>query len=376
MDISASLHPLTSLPRLYHDDGVGQVLQHTKGSHDGVLLYHRKNNTFEGVAYAYHMLFRQRPNNQAKITSILVTPPHITEQSEVTEVLQQMLSLRLYTLPVFDHKRHLIGIVTAKSLLARMLDNQPTATLVHEGIAISEPLLVAENAAIKDVYTFMRKGHFSRAVIHSREDRLVGILTRRDIYAALLEPSPGNRFRKQGGTHPAAFFDRDWITQLDYPVKTFMSRPVVHVDSTLPRAAMVSTLLDSPHNAIVVTDQQERPVGVISLRNVLTTLLEIQPKPTIQQTVSDKNNILSAFRRQEMESLVAQIAAKIATRWPIQRIELVVEPIGKTSRTVKLYATKLEATNTNGHQIRATASHHHLRDAVRSCEDKLLRQTR
>lgn len=374
MDIQNLILPLDSLPRIYSDAPLVNILSNTKSSHDAVLVYDKKNNQFAGIAYPYNMLYRRRPNINATAGSVLFNPPQISSSTSGYEILRLMMSLRLYTLPIMNGKTEPIGIVTAKDIIRSVLENSEVAKSVMQSLPITEPLLVDKSAKIRDIYSFMRNKQISRVIIHDNDGLLEGILTRRDIYIALLSPAPNHRFKKQGGKSPSAFFDKEWITQLDYPAETYMTREVVSAIETESRIEIINKLFLSDKNAIVITNSRKQPVGVISTRSIISTVLSLQPENIVNSVVTDKNNILSAFRRQEIEQMLDVFSKKIAERMNVKKIELVIEPISKNKRSIKLYDVKTTITQTSGKDFRSYAKEYRLRDAVHASTSKLLKQ--
>ena len=134
------------------------------------------------------------------VREIMSAPPvWVGEHATCREALETMARRRVTALPVLDHDRRLVGILSEVDLLRATLEADPRSHLgpTHaHGEALPglvselmsrDPVTVAEGADVAEVaHLFVRTSFKSLPVM--RDARLVGVLSRSDVVRALARP--------------------------------------------------------------------------------------------------------------------------------------------------------------------------------------------
>lgn len=110
--------------------------------------------------------------------------PHET----VAVVAQRMHQRAVGTLVVVNQASQVIGIVTDRDLVSRVLARalNPTQTVLREVMTIA-PKTVSEDTSIESALLIMRSGRFRRVPVVDDQNRLVGLVTLDDVLMLLGE---------------------------------------------------------------------------------------------------------------------------------------------------------------------------------------------
>ncbi|MFF8598004.1 CBS domain-containing protein [Streptomyces sp. NPDC015232] len=114
----------------------------------------------------------------------------VVPATSVGEVARLLSEHDISAVPVLDEDDRVLGIVSASDLAARP---QPAAKYLMTAPAIT----VHAEETVGDAARLMVRRGVERLPVVDEEERLVGIVTRRDLLRAFLHPSPDT------GTSPA-----------------------------------------------------------------------------------------------------------------------------------------------------------------------------
>lgn len=109
-------------------------------------------------------------------------------KESVAVVAQRMHQRAVGTLIVVDEAWGVLGIVTDRDLVARVLAKglSPLETVVRDVMTIA-PKTVVENTTIESALLIMRTGRFRRVPVVDTRNRLVGLVTLDDVLMLLGE---------------------------------------------------------------------------------------------------------------------------------------------------------------------------------------------
>jgi len=117
-------------------------------------------------------------------------------------------------------------------------------------IMVRSLVTAAPSTPVKDVAKIMRGRNVGSVLIVDDSGKLVGIFTERDLVKVVAE----------GGS-------------LDEPVEKFMTRNLVVAHEGEPLAKVASKMLEHWIRHIPVVDDSGKPIGIVSIRDVLRHLL-------------------------------------------------------------------------------------------------------
>jgi CBS domain-containing protein len=106
------------------------------------------------------------------------------------DLAEAMIKGRFGGIPIVDGERQLIGIVTEFDLLNALLagiDLKETTA----GEVMSEPICITEEMTTEEMMVLFQSGHLIRVPVVDKRNRLIGMVTRRDLLAGYLESMLG-----------------------------------------------------------------------------------------------------------------------------------------------------------------------------------------
>ncbi len=364
---------LEEIPRLKTTDLLSTALSVTKGSHVGALVFN-PNGKYVGVFYPYYSIFRKRPNSKSSISSLVFNPPKFSIDSSLWDIVRAMNGYHLYTIPILNELGNPIGIVTAKELLRNAMKDPQTKESIIKNITFSEPYIIDDSATIKDVYSSLRNDSKSRVVVVSKDDKIAGILTRRDMYLALIGTGSGNRIGKTGGKKPASYFDRNQLKKLDYSIKRYMQTSVNTAFDTDSLHIIIDSVIRSEFNSVVLTDKNGYPTVIVSTRSILLTYSDLQPEVKIPITIIDRKNVIDSVRTKQLEENLGNFVKKISKRLPIKNIDLMIDVMKNMKNKVKIYDLTLNVVVDNGKRFDTRTKSYTMAIGLKKVQDKLLRR--
>lgn len=312
------------------NDSLGSALEHVKSSHEPIFV---DINGKLGIVSASHALFKRRYPLKTKITTATITPPHITINTSLFDVAREMLSTRLYILPVFDSKKKMIGIISARRILRSILKSG-IIPVMKNTLEIDHLLTAKMRSKIGEIYKKMKEEQRSRVAVVDDKKKLVGIITRRDIQEAFITPSRRMRFRKHNGGNQfdSKSFDEEEITRFEYPVEEFYRVNVVALPNAVSIQEIIQTLLSKKVNSVVLVDNKMIPKGIISIRSFLKALVDFKPGDLVEIKISDKNSSLTNNGKRKLEKQLGRFVDRIQKREPIRYVEMTVDSYKNINR--------------------------------------------
>jgi nucleotide-binding universal stress UspA family protein/predicted transcriptional regulator len=229
---------------------------------------------------------------EAPCSVLLVRPPqavrHIREvmvravstvsiDAPLVEVIELLLRRNVKAVPVIDTRRHVAGIITGGDLLSRTgvglrlgLEQELDAAELRESFsALRRNKKSARDVMTRHVHTIDSEADLATAIrlmaahkikrlpVVNREKQLIGIVSRADVLraiAALPEPAPHAPHEV-----PAAARTVAEAATLDVPV----------VPADTPAQDVLERVLESDLRRVIVTDAENRVLGLVSDRDVL-----------------------------------------------------------------------------------------------------------
>lgn len=201
----------------------------------------------------------------------------VTPDTPIVEAVEMLIGKSYRALPVVDKKGRPVGILTDGNLLARLkLPNASVQLELNEqelrremdmlrrsqqtvGDLMVQPVITtSEDAAIADAVRTMTRHGIKRLPVVDRGGRLVGMVSRVDVLRALAQPpvrEPDERSVVQPGSH----------TKVGDVMRT--ETPTVLADA--PLSHVVERLVSAAERRVVVVDDQNRAIGIITDGDVL-----------------------------------------------------------------------------------------------------------
>ena len=185
------------------------------------------------------------------INEISNKPVTILKNSTISDVIKKLLESKLSRLVVVESGKP-VGIITEKDIglflfsetTKQGLDNIPISKIMKPIVFVNEELTPKDSAKI-----MLEKG-VSSLTIGSQEN-IKGIFTKTDLVRYYLK------------------------NPLDIKVVDYMTHDNVYTHSAAPLFKVVKKMLEKKVSRIIVKDQNENPVGIVSFRDLFRISIEL-----------------------------------------------------------------------------------------------------
>lgn len=365
---------LDTVPMCTPDETFGSALSLVKNSHTGVYVVD-KTGMFKGIVVPYQARFQHHFPYFKRVASDLMVPPVITESTPLYEVAEYMLSTRVYNLPVFSEDGKLLGPVHAKDILLGISQDREFLDYVSRLISVSDPITAPDDATIEEVYHVLRNKEISRGILVDDKNKVVGIVTRSDILRAFIHPTEKQRFSKKLGDSGYFAFDEEKTYRKDDPVKKYATDFVESISDSKTMSTKIQKLIFSKYNSIVVVDSDNRPVGFLSLRDILEAVSTLRPVEESTPIIMEKPSAtVSKNEYLQFQEMIERMRSKVQKRIKLEKIEVSFEepkyPDGKTAE----FNTTIVVTPLKGEKLVAKTKNPVFLNAVSQAISEITRQ--
>lgn len=110
-----------------------------------------------------------------------------TLRASVRDVATQIVFNEISGMPVTDKDGKVLGVITEADILAALMDGKTLDNLTAEDIMSTDPITVDMDTPIEEVMRVLEEQGVLRVPVTS-QGKVVGIISRRDIVRAVLEP--------------------------------------------------------------------------------------------------------------------------------------------------------------------------------------------
>ena len=228
---------------------------------------------------SYRTILMRGAGRDTKVSTIMEPPYAIKSGTRFDEALAKFVSWKARAVPVVDDRRRLLAMVTRADVLEYMLREGLVPNLKAEDAMSTPPVTIYEDESIARARWLMLRSGISRLPVVDEDEKLVGVISLRDIAEKLYTI----RLTRRRGL--------EWIQSeeefLAAPVREFMSTPPIYVARNTTLSDVVKTLLEYRISGMPVAER-DRVVGVISgldiMRKYVESLVEVQP---LEAKVSD-----------------------------------------------------------------------------------------
>jgi CBS domain-containing protein len=229
-----------------------------------------------------------KPISEVMTRQVVTLSPEMT----VAEAWERMLDHLIKAMPVVDEDQHVVGVLTDEDLIHRAGVQQHLSVAAKlDEVSLDEQLAVLHGSPLKvaDVMSKpaitaqvgeslgivaarMAEHEIKRLPVLNESGKLVGVVARLDVLHQVMgaETKP-SKFQPPKGALLT-------VQQVLYP-----EIPAVSTDADL--AAIVTALVETGMRRLIVVDQDNRPVGLISDSDVVS---RIQPR--------ERRGVLRALR--------------------------------------------------------------------------------
>ena len=303
------------------EDTVGAVVDKIQSSHDALLVYHPDSNgRLAGLLVSQTPTGKTAHPHNAKVGNFMVVPPRLSTESSVMDVLHAMLSLRLNILPLRDVSDEVLGVVTVGSILEELLQDNDAMRDLAAMISPNKPITAPMSSTVGEVARLMDERAISRVVLTSDSGAVAGIVSRRDLLDAYIDPSDRQRFSTRDGSPKSYAYDAEAKTRDDDPVAKYARTKVETALDSSPAVQPLRTIVGQEHSSVVLVNEANQPTGFISRRDVLEALAGLKADQELPIIFKHTDMDVSEADQQQLDKVAQVWAAKVAQRMPFSQI--------------------------------------------------------
>lgn len=356
------------------DETFGSALSLVRNSHTAVYVMEDKT-TLLGLVVPYQARFQHHFPYLKRVSSDLLIPPSITELTPLYEVAEHMVSSRVYNLPVFTKDGKLIGPVHAKDILLGITQDRDLLEYVSQTVSFRKPITAPSSINIEDAYNIFKKNEISRIILVRDEGVVSGIITRSDILRAFIHPTEKQRFSKKIGDSGYYAFDEEKIYRKDEPVRKYATEMVESINEEKSIETTIQKLIFSKYNSLVIVDSYNKPIGFISLKDILQTVTTLRPKEESVPIILQKpSTAVSQKDFSKFKVMLENMEQKIQRSIQIGKIEVTFdEPKYPDGKAVE-YKTTIIVTPLKGEKLIAKSKHPVFMSSISDAISDILRQ--
>lgn len=139
---------------------------------------------------------------------------------------------------------------------------------------------------------------------------------------------------------------------------------------------IIKKLLSTQHNSIVLIDKNNKPVGFLSMHDILVGLASLRPEETINLIMAKPTNNVSEHDVKEAEEILTRFGQKMNRRIAIDKIEVTFEEPKTSTGGRVLFNTSLFISPVVGAKIISKTKSRSFIDGVHSAIAQIEKQQR
>lgn len=366
--IKELVSPIDKVATCTQGEKLGTALSLLDSSNEAVFVTDEREN-FLGLVSPIYTIYKKRHPFTTKVETVLTHPPFLTEESKVKDVLEDMFNLRIFQLPVFEKgtkKKKVIGGIFLKDIFTAF---EKQVLTLSEEINLDKIYSVEEHKLTEEIFSDFRSLKVTDVAVVDKSGKLVGLVTRKDLQASYIHPSNRQRFHKDADVRADNIsFDSEQSYRWQEKILKHESKNLFVLNRDLDKKEMVKKLIESSFYDAVVTDESNRPIGILTSEGILKTILKEQQVSNFEIKFERPSRSVSDKEFNDSIEILTSFGKKITKMIPLQRLEVKIEePKYSTQKTV-VYNTLIKSYHNHG---KFYIAHSKKKDFLRSIREAI-----
>ncbi|MFB6165737.1 MAG: CBS domain-containing protein [Haloarculaceae archaeon] len=344
---------------------------------------------FEGVVTQRQLLGSHHDPDERIGTVMRDDPPRVSRTEDVRETARLMVESQLKLLPVFEGE-NFYGVITARDLAEAVRPNLDALDV--SDVYTQDLISVDPDTELGQIIHTVREQGISRVPVIEEADTgsaidrtAVGMVSIYDLVGFILRQvdqeeggDPGgfdghggagseSKFRTHGG-----WGDRAGVRArlLSLPASDVMNSPVADVAPETPLGDATEEMLEKNYSSLVVTNEGDQPVGIVTLTDVLRSLTWTGEEEHLRVQIFGMDK-LTGMSRTEVAELIEEVDEKYAEMDVIEAYVVLHEHDERTRGMPLIRATIRLFTNKG--RFAGTGEEYGAGAAIREARDNLER---
>lgn len=355
------------IPSAKPSDTLNSALSQVKSSHDPVFIMNK--GRLEGIVSASYALFKKRFPLNTKAITASKKPPRIDQSTSLHKVAEQMLSMDVYTLPIYGENETLKGIINAKDIIAHLKNELD----IFKNIAMEDAIIRNANDKIRDIYTMLKKDTSSRVVIVDNKGKIEGLVTRRDIQEAFMNPPVKDKSIRTKNNRTFLIEDKD-LKKFDFTLGEYMKKNVVTIAEKANISDILDKILKGKYNSVILVDRMLKPRKIATIKSLLKAVSLFQPEEKVVFTLTDHHKVLLQDEKRKVTEIALSFASKLGRSQPIDLIKSEVNAYFNKKNKITGFEFHAHVDFKDGKKLTAKVEDKVLWNAVKKAFDKVKNQ--
>jgi len=248
-------------------------------SHDGAFVFD-DNNKYLGMINPYYCLIKSSYPGNAKAERCLFHAPRLKLNMPISKVAQLFVESKIHYLPVFNDQEKFSGIISARHLLTQMQNSNLFRIKISEVLKNKKRPLVTiyEDDSISQAVNIFKSTRVSKIIVIGHDMKLKGILSYYDLVYYLVEPKKGSHRGDREGNR---------VNFNHMKVKNFAKTYVLTLTENNQLFDALNLILTKNIGSVVIIDQNRHPIGIITTKDLLTSLIQNRHEKKIEVTTKN-----------------------------------------------------------------------------------------
>jgi predicted transcriptional regulator len=355
------------------EETLGSALSLVGSSHSPVFIFNNESK-FLGLVSPYLAIYSKSYPYTTKATTTMFNPPIIIKETPLYRVAEHMISTKVYTLPVFDDHEELLGVIRVRDILQSLVSNHDLISSISKLIKPHAPITSSVDSTVGDIYQKFKKENISRVILVDDEKKLVGIVSRGDLLKAFIKPTSKQRF--SGGGTARGFYSAEGEkkSREEKPVSKYYVALVNHCPEDSPRDKIISALIKSKYNSVVLVDKYNKPSGFLSTRDLLDAIAKLKPLKDVPLMMQNPSDAVGDKELEDAKKYLNLFGKKLGKSMKIDKIEVTTQESKNTHGQTIEFDTTLIVTPIAGKPLIAAAKQRVFLDSIQNATSIIEKQ--
>jgi predicted transcriptional regulator len=366
---------LDTIVKSNEKETLGRVLSFVSSSHSAVFIYN-DNEEFQGLVSPYKTIYYHNYPYETPASSIIIRPPKIRETAKFYEVAKHMIATKIYVLPVFSMEDELIKVIHGKEMMLESIKDPNLLTFIKNNVRLHNPITIPANSMVNDVFNTLKEKNYSRLILVSDSGAIEGIVTRNDLMQAVISPTSKMRTSNEGtlGGYNSYIGEKKW--RKDVPVRKFSTNVVSHLPDNTPMEKIITYLVTSSRNSVVLVNEDRIPTGFLSTRDILKAIALMKPKEEISIQIKRPSKNVSDFEIAKSIKYLKTFGLKLNKRIEIKRIRVITDEPKNPKGHTHEFNTTVTLITAKGEDIISSTKNRSFFDGIQEASKQIEKQQR